>query len=133
MASHFIQEAEACMRRRKHPHKGLPLLEVAEIAALLDARRQALAACRAAFYELLDRSWAKVADGAALNEDTMRGIQATSLAMVAAARAAVDQLYPYCGLYAAHQDSTINRIWRDFHTASQHNLMLIDPAGQSTW
>ena len=129
MASHFIQEAEACMRRRRHPHRGLPLLDVPEIAALLHARRQALAAARNAFYDVLDGSWAVVAAGATLCEDAMRSIQATSLAMVAAARAAVDQLYPYCGLYAAHQDSSINRTWRDFHTASQHTLLLIDPVG----
>jgi alkylation response protein AidB-like acyl-CoA dehydrogenase len=126
MAGHFIQEAEACMRRRRHPHQAKPLLDVPEIAALLRTRQQALAAARATFYEVLDRSWATMAGGTALDEDAMHSIQATSLAMVAAARAAVDQLYPYCGLYAAHQDSTINRIWRDFHTASQHNLLLID-------
>ena len=124
MASHFILEAEACMRRRRHPHKGLPLLEVPEVAALLGTKQQALAAARTAFYDLLDRSWATVAGGATLSEDAMHSIQASSLAMVAAARAAVDQLYPYCGLYAANQDSTINRIWRDFHTASQHTLLL---------
>jgi len=127
MASHFVQEAEACMRRRRHPHKGLPLLEAPEIAALLRARQQSLAAARSTFYEVLDGSWAAVASGTALSEDDMRRIHTTSLGLVAAARAAVDQLYPYCGLYAAHQDSTINRIWRDFHTAGQHALLLIDP------
>jgi len=127
MASHFIQEAETCMRRRRHPHKGLPLMEVPEVAALLRARQQALAAARNTFYELLDHSWATVAGGATLSEDAMQSIQAASLALVAASRAAVEQLYPYCGLYAANQDSTINHIWRDFHTASQHTLLLIDP------
>ena len=28
------------------------------------------------------------------------------------------------GLYAARADSAINRVWRDFHTASQHALLL---------
>ena len=54
----------------------------------------------------------------------MHAVQASSLALVAVSRAAVDELYPYCGLYAAHEDSTINRVWRDFHTASQHSLLL---------
>ncbi|MFA9217817.1 MAG: hypothetical protein ACEQSK_12030, partial [Sphingomonadaceae bacterium] len=39
-------------------------------------------------------------------------------------RAAVDELYPYCGLHAAREDSAFNRVWRDFHTASQHALLL---------
>lgn len=54
----------------------------------------------------------------------MQAVQTSSLDLVAACRAAVDGLYPYCGLYAAREDSTINRVWRDFHTASQHALLL---------
>ena len=73
---------------------------------------------------MLDDSWAQVADGAALDADAMQAVQERSLDMVAACRAAVDGLYPYCGLYAAREDSTINRVWRDFHTASQHSLLL---------
>ncbi|WP_431477959.1 acyl-CoA dehydrogenase [Massilia eburnea] len=38
------------------------------------------------------------------------------------ARRAVGDIYPYCGLRAAQEDSEINRVWRDFHTASQHAL-----------
>ena len=127
MAGHFVREAEACMQRRRHPAKGLPLLELPQVAALLRAKQQALASARAAFYDVLDASWATVASGATLSEAAMQAIQASSLALTAAARAAVDQLYPYCGLYAANQDSTINRVWRDFHTASQHNLLLTEP------
>jgi hypothetical protein len=51
-------------------------------------------------------------------------LQALSMAWVAASRHAVDTLYPYCGLYAARVDSPINRVWRDFHTASQHALLM---------
>jgi len=47
-----------------------------------------------------------------------------SLALAAAARNAVDSVYPYCGLRAAQQDADINRVWRDFHTATQHGLLL---------
>jgi hypothetical protein len=54
----------------------------------------------------------------------MAEIQAAALALVAVSRQAVDELYPYCGLYAAHEGSEINRVWRDFHTASQHSLLL---------
>jgi hypothetical protein len=50
-------------------------------------------------------------------------MQALALEWVAASRHAVDTLYPYCGLVAASADSDINRVWRDFHTASQHALL----------
>jgi hypothetical protein len=51
-------------------------------------------------------------------------MQALAMEWVNASRRAVDALYPYCGLYAAREDSPINRVWRDFHTASQHALLL---------
>lgn len=124
MATHFMQLARPCMSRRRHAVRNLPLLEVPEVAALLRDKEQALAAARAQFYDVLDRSWALVAAGTLLGPDHMLSVQASSLALVAASRAAVDELYPYCGLYAAHEDSAINRVWRDFHTASQHSLLL---------
>lgn len=124
MASHFMRLARPCMSRRRHATKGLPLLEVPEVAALVRAREQVHAAARAHFYHVLDRSWAMVENGTTLDDSDLHALQASSLALVAASRAAVDELYPYCGLYAAHEDSAINRVWRDFHTASQHSLLL---------
>ncbi|MGX9713613.1 acyl-CoA dehydrogenase [Janthinobacterium lividum] len=124
MAAHFMQLAEECMRHRRHARAGLPLLDVPEVAAMLQDKKDAFAAARARFYAVLDSSWAQVAGGAALDADGMQAVQTSSLDLVAACRAAVDGLYPYCGLYAAREDSTINRVWRDFHTASQHSLLL---------
>jgi alkylation response protein AidB-like acyl-CoA dehydrogenase len=124
MAAHFMELAEECMRHRRHARAGVPLLEVPEVISMLQGRKDALIAARARFYAVLDASWAQVADGAALDADAMQAVQASSLDLVAVCRAAVDGLYPYCGLYAAREDSTINRVWRDFHTASQHALLL---------
>ncbi|PHV22459.1 acyl-CoA dehydrogenase [Janthinobacterium sp. BJB446] len=124
MAAHFMQLAEECMRHRRHARAGLPLLDVPEVAAMLQDKQDAFAAARARFYAVLDSSWAQVAGGAALHADAMQAVQDRSLDMVAVCRAAVDGLYSYCGLYAAREDSTINRVWRDFHTASQHSLLL---------
>ena len=124
MASHFMQLARPCMHRRRHAVKNLPLMELPEVVALLHDKQHAHAAARAHFYDVLDRSWAQVAAGVPLDADAMLAVQASSLALVAASRAAVDELYPYCGLHAAHEDSAINRVWRDFHTASQHSLLL---------
>ncbi|NGZ85302.1 acyl-CoA dehydrogenase [Duganella aceris] len=124
MAGHFLRLAPPCMGRRRHAVKNLPLLDVPEVAALLRDKEEALATARAHFYAELDRSWTLVASGTRLAPDDALSVQTASLALVAASRAAVDELYPYCGLYAAHEDSTINRVWRDFHTASQHTLLL---------
>jgi alkylation response protein AidB-like acyl-CoA dehydrogenase len=34
----------------------------------------------------------------------------------------IDSLYPYTGLTGANTENEINRVWRNFHTASQHTL-----------
>ena len=111
-------------RHRRHARAGLPLLEVPEVISMLQGKKDALIAARARFYAVLDASWAQVAGGAAPDTDAMQAVQASSLDLGAVCRAGVDGLYPYCGLYAAREDSTINRVWRDFHTASQHSLLL---------
>lgn len=43
-----------------------------------------------------------------------------------AARALVDGLYPYLGMQSIVSDHEINRVWRDFKTASQHALLSPD-------
>lgn len=124
MARHFISLAEPSMARRRHAASGLPLLQLPHAVALLQQHDAALAAARASFYAMLDQSWAMVAAGALLDAGQREAIRQGALALCACAREAVDQLYPYCGLQAAREDSDINRVWRDFHTASQHPLLL---------
>jgi len=124
MASHFMQLTQECIRHRRHAGKDLPLIEVPEVAALLHNKQQDFETARARFYTVLDSSWAKVAAGETLTTDDMQQVQSSSLELTAVSRAAVNELYPLCGLYAAREDSTINRVWRDFHTASQHPLLM---------
>jgi alkylation response protein AidB-like acyl-CoA dehydrogenase len=126
MAGHFIELAEECLRHRRHRFGGRdePLIEVPAVRAVLAGCRARFDGARARFYERLDASWARVlAEGRVPDADAAE-LQALSMAWVAAARHAVDTLYPYCGLYAARVDSPINRVWRDFHTASQHALLM---------
>jgi alkylation response protein AidB-like acyl-CoA dehydrogenase len=124
MARHFVELARDAITRRKHAMSGQPLLERPEVERLLREAGAQLAAARAAAYALLDGAWAHIEAGREVPAGEITALQDAALAMVAAARAAVDGLYPYCGLYAANVHSTINRVWRDFHTATQHSLLL---------
>jgi indole-3-acetate monooxygenase len=124
VAAHFLALAAPAIGRRRHGPSGLPLIEAPGVAARLADARAALAQAREHFYALLDAAWQIVTLGADLPLEQVAGLQAASIALVDAARAAVDGIYPYCGLVAAGQDTPINRVWRDFHTASQHSLLL---------
>jgi len=124
MAAHFLALATPAIGRRRQSGSALPLLEAPGVRERLETAHGTLAMIRAGFYALLDGAWARVAAGHALTPAECDGLRTQSLALVDAARAAVDGIYPYCGLAAASADSEINRVWRDFHTATQHTLLL---------
>jgi alkylation response protein AidB-like acyl-CoA dehydrogenase len=125
MAHHFVDLARACIARRRNRFGGgEPLIEVPAVRAVLDDVCSRLDDVRGRFYALLDATWADVVAGAPVADARAGQMQALAQEWVAASRYAVDTLYPYCGLVAASADSAVNRVWRDFHTASQHALLL---------
>ncbi len=115
MGRHFLQLAHEIVAARRQPP-----------ASAQDALAQAamaLEGARERMYALLDQAWAQ-ADGeeGCVDEALDAQLRQASRALVLAARKAVGEIYPYCGLRAAQENSDINRVWRDFHTASQHAL-----------
>jgi alkylation response protein AidB-like acyl-CoA dehydrogenase len=124
IAANFLQLATPAISRRRHPITGLHLLDSPQVAGRLHSAGEGLEAARTRFYWLLDRAWGQVVGGSALCADDSAALQSASLTLVNVARKAVDELYPYCGLHAAHEHSDINRVWRDLHTATQHALLL---------
>ena len=116
MARHFMALAEP-LCARPLPHLGGPS---AHLQALHAQHSQAVAAARETFYATLDEAWQHVCEGHTLSAAQSAQLRACALAVVQQAREAVDALYPGCGLQAADPRQTINRVWRDLHTASQH-------------
>jgi alkylation response protein AidB-like acyl-CoA dehydrogenase len=126
MAYHFVELASECMakRRNRFAEDGGRLIDAPQVAAVLEAARARLHDARTRVYAALDTAWACASGEGRVSEAQAAELEAGSIAWVAASRAAVDTLFPYCGLYAAREDSEINRVWRDFHTASQHALLM---------
>lgn len=125
MGQHFVDLAVgAIAQRRDRFHGGGPLIETAAVRAVLDGARAGLNEARGRLYALLDTTWAHAAAGGQVDEHDAARLQSLAMGWVSASRRAVDTLYPYCGLYAAREDSEINRVWRDFQTGSQHALLM---------
>lgn len=117
MARHFLQLAGGIVAARRQ--------QPANAQEALARAAMALEGARERVYALLDQAWAQAeGDGAGVGVQKALDSQlrAASMALVVAARRAVSDIYPYCGLRAAQEDSDINRVWRDFHTAGQHAL-----------
>jgi alkylation response protein AidB-like acyl-CoA dehydrogenase len=115
MARHFLALAQEIVAARRQPP--------ASAQDALARAAVALEGARERMYALLDQAWAHAeGEGGRVDQALDAQLREASMALVLAARRAVGDIYPYCGLRAAQEDSEINRAWRDFHTASQHAL-----------
>ncbi len=80
---------------------------------------------RQSFYEAVEISWEECSESRPLSDALLKKVSEASRRLAAGARRLVDELYPWCGLVAADPDTEINRVWRNLHTASQHNLLTV--------
>ena len=115
MARHFLALAQDIVAVRRQPPASAQDALARAALALQGARERMVA--------LLDQAWAQAeGEDGRVEEALDAQLREASMALVLAARRVVGDIYPYCGLRAAQEDSEINRVWRDFHTASQHAL-----------
>jgi indole-3-acetate monooxygenase len=74
------------------------------------------------FYDALEISWDALLVDKAISQQHLDFVSKYSNQLATVSRNCVDGLYPYCGLIATNTDQEINRVWRNFHTATQHTL-----------
>lgn len=78
------------------------------------------------FYTSLYEAWEKGEKEKKWRDNLLLLISKSSHNLAKISRVAINELYPYCGMMAADPDSVINKIWRDFHTATQHELFTFE-------
>lgn len=117
MAIHFIDEAVALAENKKREEQQL-LKEAVEKAATT------LNKLRTIFYSTIDDSWNELLHDNNVSANHLYKISDIAGNLAVESRKQIENIYPYCGLIAASTESTINRIWRDLHTASQHSLLV---------
>jgi hypothetical protein len=120
MALHFLECCEAILTEKAARDNG----KWKEFyAQLISEGKEQLSRQRAEFYVVADNSWAELLATGACSPVTLKAVDHVSRRLVWEAREVVQRLFPYCGMAATRPESTINRIWRDLFTASQHSLL----------
>jgi indole-3-acetate monooxygenase len=125
MAIHFFDLCEALFaekeKQARHPAATVSLLnkKLAEAIRKLHQLRQS-------FYLVVEKAWDELLFHKTIESILLNDVSMASRRLAWEVRRLVDELYPYCGLVAANPSSTINRVWRDLHTASQHSLLNFD-------
>jgi alkylation response protein AidB-like acyl-CoA dehydrogenase len=90
----------------------------------LDEIKDQFKTSRQNFYFAVQQSWEAHLQNDNTSPEKLLLVSQASRELATKARKLVDDLYPYCGLEAADMGSEINRVWRNFHTAGQHPLLL---------
>lgn len=121
IGQHFIQEAGRIVEHKK---------EVWDTGKYTFVRRQCEASERNLsqamddFYEQVDASWDMVVHGETLPADVQRRISKQCKKTARTAVSCAQSIFPYLGMEAIMEDTRINRIWRDLHTACQHTMLV---------
>ena len=114
MAIHFFDVCAALLKENNNE----------SINILLNNAVSQLDICRKQFYQIIEHSWELCSEKKELSAELVKEIRHSSKQLAFTARELVDSVYPYCGMSAADPATEINRVWRDLHTASQHNLFI---------
>lgn len=125
MAKHFIELVEETFYARS----GLKRYNETQTAYFdleLERCKQALNELREQFYATFDQSWEQLLKYQKIDEELLAKVSLLSRQLAHCARKTSDTLFPYCGLEVAKKETTINRVWRDIHTASQHALLTFE-------
>ncbi len=123
MAAHFLLEAGAIFERRQ----GVANVSARErriVGDMLSDYGQRLNKESAEVHRLVAESWKALEGEEVIDPELMKGISVQCRKLRSLCLDLVHDVYPHCGIGASVASSTINRIWRDLHTASQHNLLL---------
>lgn len=125
MAKHFIELVEDTFYGRSGL-KRYNDTQVAYFDSELQRCKTELNDLREQFYGAFDLSWQQLINGQTIDEELLTKVSLLSRQLAHCARRTSDTLFPYCGLEAAKKETTINRVWRDLHTASQHALLTFE-------
>ncbi|NBJ68176.1 MULTISPECIES: acyl-CoA dehydrogenase [Clostridia] len=79
---------------------------------------------KAVFYQQLDSLWKQHTDKNTITERQQEAFSTCCKNTVSTVLKGADKLFRLIGMQAVKETSTINRIWRDLHTASQHAFLM---------
>jgi len=121
MAMHWLQLCEERFGQKRRGEAYTPEQEQI-VGHALRQTGKAFREVRASFFDTVYTVWNEGAGSKQWNKTGLETVSTLSHHLVVTAFSSVQQLYPWCGLEAATENTALNRIWLDIHTARQHSL-----------
>lgn len=122
MACHFFNEVSNVVTRL-YDDKKMSGEKYSRMNKRLSFASNFLYKDREQFYAKADESWQQLEKTGSIDEAMLQQISLLSRSLTSNARQLVTEIYPYCGIGATQNGTTLNRIFRDIFTGSQHSLL----------
>jgi len=123
MALHFVELAQQIFAQKQN-REGVLIADLHVVKNEFYIKLHQLNEARHALFHAVQESWEHCVANPCIHDVVLKNVSTTAHLLAHAARQAVDDIYPYCGLSAANTGADINRVWRDVHTAAQHSLLV---------
>lgn len=123
MTLHFLDEALDIVTLRYQQKKLTDKRRLIQETTIAKAKDK-LQHLSNSFYESVNTSWVTLIQNKSITTKSAVAIGRISRKLVKECRQMVAAIYPYCGLATTNNGTTINRIFRDIFTASQHGLLI---------
>lgn len=122
LGRHFMEEAHAIIKQNKEVWSASGRYKA--VLNKLDKAGKEFYKASKSFYSTVDVSWAQLVKKGKLDTKTQNAVSKVSKQTSRIVLACADELMQFLGMQAVMEDSNINRVWRDLHTASQHVLLV---------
>lgn len=127
LAMRFLELAKEVARQKRLRDQDKGLAECSGFKAMLEQKEHAFRSSRRDVFSSLTQLWNKTERGEGLSDEEGKVFTRGVLDCAKASRDLVDALYPFMGMHVVFESLELNRVWRDFKTASQHALLAPDP------
>ncbi|MBX6380815.1 MAG: hypothetical protein IRZ01_09085 [Thermoflavifilum aggregans] len=123
MALHFLDEFVALSRQKKPTGFGQLLGNIPVVERTWHDVQTRFQYARTHFYQTLENIWYAHVETRNLRADQLKAMKQAAGELAEASLQGVEKLYRFCGMTAIYVQHPLNRIWRDIHVASQHQLV----------
>lgn len=120
---HFLEEVEAILHKNEENWQKGPVNRYAVVKEKLLAEKARLEKANRAFHNLVHSVWEQHTQGIELPSELQREFSTIAKRSTSTAIYCADNLFRYIGMQAVMEKNSLNRIWRDLHTASQHMFL----------
>lgn len=121
---HFLEEAHAIIERNRTTWDAANSERSTMAAGQLARAEMLFRQSASMFYRTMDQAWDKHVQHAAATDREWEQVSRQCKETASQALQCSQAIYPFLGLYAAKEDTVINRTYRDLHTARQHSLLM---------